>query len=67
MQNYQIYPLDEHGLAVQPPAIIFCDTDTEAIGQAEALAAGQAVELRAGDRIVLRIDGESPQREQFDR
>ena len=60
VKNYQIYSLDSDGRIVQPPAIIFCDTDVDAIEHAGALAGGQAVEVRNGDRIVIRIDAKNP-------
>jgi hypothetical protein len=60
MQSYQIYGLDEQGRILQPPAVIFCDTDGEAINYAGALAGGQAVEIRDGARMVMRIEAINP-------
>jgi hypothetical protein len=51
-----VYGLDQQGRIVQPPAVIFCATDGEAINYAKALAAGQAVEVRDRTRMVMRIE-----------
>jgi hypothetical protein len=59
VKPYQIYTLDSDGRIIPPPAIIFCDSDAEALEQAEALAGGQAMEVRDGDRLVARLDPES--------
>jgi hypothetical protein len=56
MPNYQIYLVDPMGHVVQPPAIITCDTDGEAVQTAEAIAGGQALEVWEYDRRVMLIE-----------
>lgn len=55
MSSYRIYILDSGNHIQGPPKIVECDSDQEALQQAQAMVDGRDVELWDGNRLVARL------------
>jgi hypothetical protein len=60
MPTYRLYALDNHEHIAGPPQIITCDTDEEAIQQAQVFVDGRALELWELERLVARLEPKVP-------
>jgi hypothetical protein len=54
MSGYRLYFLDDNG-RIRDAAEFECDSDDEALAQADARCDGRAMELWSGVRVVRRI------------
>jgi hypothetical protein len=55
MPHYLVYVFTEENRIWNPPIVMTCDNDQEAVRQAEQLVDGNDIELFDGDRRVSRI------------
>jgi hypothetical protein len=55
MPHYVVYVFTRDNKIWNPPIVMTCDDDKEAVGQAEQLVDGNDIELWDGDRRVGRI------------
>jgi hypothetical protein len=57
--TYRAFPT-KNGHVVDPPQIIVCITDEQAIEQAQQFVDGHDIEIWDGPRLVARIKSENP-------
>jgi hypothetical protein len=55
MPEYRIYTLSDGNKIAEPPRVVTCDNDQEAIEQATQLLDGHDIEVWAGARVVSRL------------
>jgi hypothetical protein len=56
MAVYRIYALEADGHYKQPPHVIECENDDEAIVAAQPFINGKSIEVWDGDKLVVRLE-----------
>jgi hypothetical protein len=62
MQTYRLYFINAEGKITEPPKVVECQTDEEALVEAQKYLDGKAVEVWKGARILAHFDPIHPQK-----
>jgi hypothetical protein len=62
MAEYRIYRLDDQGHISQPPKVVACESEREAVEMAYRCVDGLAAEVWGGARFVIRLPAQESQR-----